>query len=152
MNAKITASANGAKRYFATPERKKMGTKTIQIHIVETSAGVAISPAQSRIASNTGLPWARYRSIFSIVTVASSTRIPTANARPPNVMMLIVCPSALKTAIEERMAKGIEMAMISVLFQSPRKKQNHNCSQAPRNYGFTNNAFNRAANEDRLIK
>jgi hypothetical protein len=52
--------------------------------------------------------------MFSIVTVASSTRIPTANARPPKVMMLIVCPSALRAAIEERMAKGIEMAMISV--------------------------------------
>src|SRR5258708_6064173 len=112
--AKITASAKGAKRYFATPERKKIGMKTIQIHIVETSAGVAISPAPSRIASNTGLPWARCRSMFSIVTVASSTRIPTANARPPKVMMLIVYPSALRAAIEERMAKGIEMAMISV--------------------------------------
>jgi len=29
---KLTLSAKGANRYFATPERKKMGTKTIQIH------------------------------------------------------------------------------------------------------------------------
>jgi len=28
--------------------------------------------------------------MFSIVTVASSTRMPTANANPPKVMMLIV--------------------------------------------------------------
>ena len=30
--------------------------------------------------------------MFSIATVASSTRMPMASARPPSVMMLIVCP------------------------------------------------------------
>jgi hypothetical protein len=59
--------------------------------------------------------------MFSIVTVASSTRMPTASARPPRVMMLIVCPSALRIAIELRIESGIETAMISVLRQLPRK-------------------------------
>ena len=40
--AKITASASGKNKYFATPERKKIGTKTMQIHRVETKAGTAI--------------------------------------------------------------------------------------------------------------
>ena len=31
--------------------------------------------------------------MFSIATVASSTRMPTASARPPSVMMLIVWPA-----------------------------------------------------------
>ena len=35
--------------------------------------------------------------MFSMVTVASSTRMPTARARPPRVMMLMVSPSADKT-------------------------------------------------------
>ena len=41
--AKTTASASGTKRYFAVPERKKIGTKTMQIQRVETKAGTATS-------------------------------------------------------------------------------------------------------------
>ena len=48
--AKITASANGTNKNLATPCRKNIGTKTIQIHSVETKAGTAISPAPSKIA------------------------------------------------------------------------------------------------------
>ena len=59
--------------------------------------------------------------MFSISTVASSTRMPTASARPPSVMMLIVSPSALSTMSDERIDSGIETAMMSVLRQLPRK-------------------------------
>ena len=59
--------------------------------------------------------------MFSIATVASSTSMPTASARPPSVMMLIVSPSALSTMIELRIESGIETAMITVLRQLPRK-------------------------------
>jgi ribosomal protein L2 len=48
--AKITASASGTNRYFATPERKNMGMKTMQMHSVETKAGTAICWAPSRMA------------------------------------------------------------------------------------------------------
>ncbi len=61
--------------------------------------------------------------MFSMVTVASSTRMPTASARPPSVMMLMVSPSALSTIIEVRIDSGIETAMISVLRQLPRKSR-----------------------------
>ena len=61
--------------------------------------------------------------MFSIVTVASSTRMPTAKASPPKVMMLSVSPRALSTAIEVRIARGIEIAMMSVLFQSPKNSR-----------------------------
>ena len=59
--------------------------------------------------------------MFSISTVASSTRMPTASASPPSVMMLIVSPSALSTRIDDKIESGIETAMISVLLQLPRK-------------------------------
>ena len=59
--------------------------------------------------------------MFSIVTVASSTRMPTASARPPSVMMLSVSPSAERVAIEPSTDSGIEVAMISVERQLPRK-------------------------------
>ena len=59
--------------------------------------------------------------MFSMVTVASSTRMPTASARPPSVMMLMVSRRTLSTMIEVRIESGIETAMISVLRQLPRK-------------------------------
>ena len=61
--------------------------------------------------------------MFSMVTVASSTRMPTASARPPRVMMLMVSPRKLSTMTEVRIDSGIETAMISVLRQLPRKSR-----------------------------
>ena len=52
--------------------------------------------------------------MFSIITVASSTRMPTASARPPSVMMLIVWPSTDRQMIELKIDSGIEAATISV--------------------------------------
>ena len=46
--------------------------------------------APSSIAWRSSLPMSRFRLTFSISTVASSTRIPTASASPPRVMMLMV--------------------------------------------------------------
>ena len=59
--------------------------------------------------------------MFSIVTVPSSTRMPTASARPPSVITLIVSPSAESTATENRMASGIDTMMMIVERQLPRK-------------------------------
>src|SRR5260370_28782299 len=61
--------------------------------------------------------------MFSIVTVASSTRIPTARARPPRVMTLMVSPRAPRTTSEVRMERGMEMAMMRVLRQLPRNSR-----------------------------
>ena len=61
--------------------------------------------------------------MFSMVTVASSTRMPTASARPPSVMMLIVSPSKLSTLTDVRIDSGMEIAMINVLRQLPRKRR-----------------------------
>ena len=61
--------------------------------------------------------------MFSMVTVASSTRMPTASASPPSVMMLRVSPSADSIAIAPKTASGIEVAMISVERQLPRNSR-----------------------------
>ena len=68
-------------------------------------------------------PPARFRSMFSMVTVASSTRMPTASARPPRVMILIVSPRALRITIALRIESGIEIAITTVLRQFPRKRR-----------------------------
>jgi len=95
----------------------------MQMQSVDTSAGTAICWAPSRMACTIGLPMSRLRLTFSISTVASSTRMPTARASPPSVMMLIVSPSRLSVMTEVRIESGMETAMISVLRQLPRKSR-----------------------------
>ena len=63
--------------------------------------------------------------MFSISTVASSTRMPTASASPPSVMTLSVWPSDARTMIETRIESGIEMTTMSVLRQLPEEQQDH---------------------------
>jgi hypothetical protein len=95
----------------------------MQMHSVETNAGTAICDAPSRIACTSRLRWCRLRWMFSISTVASSTRMPTASAMPPSVMTFSVWPSAQRMMIDTRIDSGIEMQMISVLRQLPRNSR-----------------------------
>ena len=106
--------------YLAAPDSSVTGTKTMQIVIVDTKAGVATCSALVKIAEVSGLP-ARFRCVFSSSTVASSTSMPTASARPPKDMMLIVSCSMDSTATANKTASGIEVQTISVLRQLPRK-------------------------------
>jgi hypothetical protein len=69
--------------------------------------------------------------MFSIVTVASSTKMPTASASPPRVMMLMVSPSADRQAMEARIDSGIEMVMMSVLRQLPKNNKINKPVNAP---------------------
>ena len=121
--ANTTAMASGVNRYFAGPTRNTTGTKTMQIDRVETKAGVAICCAPSRIAWTRRVPRPRLRWMFSISTVASSTRMPTASARPPSVITLRVWPIALRMASEVRIESGIDVMTTSVLRQLPRKSR-----------------------------
>src|SRR5437899_2739099 len=93
------------------------------VEIENINRNLAIRAAPSRMAYKVHFPMARLRQMSSISTVASSTRMPTASARPPKVMMLIVSPKAPRAMTLTRMDKGMEMAMISVLFQFPRKSR-----------------------------
>ena len=123
----------------------------MQMHSVETKAGMAIWSAPSRIAGTSGLPCSRCQLMFSIATVASSTRMPTASARPPSVMMLIVSPSALSTMIDVRIDSGIDTAMITVLRQLPR---NIRIITAVRHAAITasrTTPVNRGGDEHRLV-
>ena len=61
--------------------------------------------------------------MFSMVTVASSTRMPTASANPPKVMMFNVWPAAHNPASAAITASGIEIAMITVERQLPRNSR-----------------------------
>ena len=88
--------------------------------------------------------------MLSMVTVASSTRMPTASARPPSVMMLRVSPIAESTAIAPSTDSGMEMAMIRVDRQLPRNTSTSlsNCrlvrSNATRNTASGGNSESQA--------
>ena len=60
--------------------------------------------------------------MFSITTVDSSTRIPTASANPPSVMMLMVCPAPHSATTAVSNAKGIVVTTIKALRQSRRNR------------------------------
>jgi hypothetical protein len=61
--------------------------------------------------------------VFSIVTVESSTRMPTASARPPSVIVLSVWPRKNSTTSDDRMASGIEIMTTRVDRHDPRKSR-----------------------------
>ena len=117
---KTTAPARGVNRYLAAPVRRSTGKNTMQIDSVETIAGTAIWAALSSTATVSGLPSARLRWMFSTSTVASSTSMPIASAKPPSVMMLTELSVRNSATIPTRIESGIEMATTSVLRQLPR--------------------------------
>src|SRR5205807_7993325 len=118
--AKTTAKASGVNRYAAGPVRYTTGTKTTQMDRVDTNAGVAICAAPTRMARRSGFFMAMLRWTFSISTVASSTRMPTAKAMPPSVMVLSEWPKAHRTMMDTRIDSGIDVATIRVLRHEPR--------------------------------
>ena len=84
--------------------------------------------------------------MFSISTVASSTRMPTASARPPRVMMLMVSPSAPSIMRETMIDSGIETAMMIVLRKLPRKTRINDGGEAGGDNRLTDHSRNCAAN------
>ncbi len=95
----------------------------MQMHSSDTVAGCTTCEALPRMAASISSPFSRCRLMFSIFTVASSTRMPTARARPPRVMMLMVSPRADSAAMAARIDSGIEMVIISVERQLPRNSR-----------------------------
>ena len=91
--AKPTASDSGTKSACAAPCMKNDGMNTARMQSIASSRGTAVSmvplpDGQRDRAASASIWWW----MFSISTVASSTRMPIASARPPSVMRLIVWP------------------------------------------------------------
>ena len=111
-------------RYLAGPSRNTTEVNTQLMASVETSVGTAISAAPCSVASESGMRSSvSSRWVFSIVTVESSTNMPTASARPPSVMVFSVSPRKYSTMSEDRIASGIEIMTTSVERQEPRKSR-----------------------------
>src|SRR5215475_5663714 len=100
--------ASGMNRNLAAPSRKTTGTNTMQMQIVETNAGTAISAEPSRIERISDRPSAKYRWMFSIATVASSTSMPTARESPQKVTKKIDSARVIKKIKKARIENRIE--------------------------------------------
>ena len=61
--------------------------------------------------------------MFSITTVALSTRMPTASANPPSVIVFSVSPVRYITSMAATIDSGIDARMISVNRQLPRNSR-----------------------------
>ena len=61
--------------------------------------------------------------MFSIETVASSTRMPTASARPPRVMMLMVCLVIQSATTALSSESGMLITTMKALRQSRRNSR-----------------------------
>ena len=149
--ANTTLIAMGTNRKPATPFSANIGTKTMQMQSSETKAGCTIWRAPSRIAVLTSLPCSRCQLIFSMVTVASSTRMPTASARPPRVMMFKVWPVAHSPLSADSTASGIETAMMTVERQLPRNSRIIRLVRRGGDDAFARHAGDRRLDEDRLV-
>ena len=123
----------------STAWRRKQGSR-FAAALSRTTSSMSLSGSASRL-----------RLMFSTSTVASSTRIPTARASPPSVMMLMVSPIALNTMIEVRIARGIEVAMINGASPTAQKSENHESGQARGDQCFPDDSADRAPNKNRLI-
>ena len=98
--------------------------KTQLIASVETRVGTAMPADPCRVARGSGMPSSvSSRCVFSIVTVESSTRIPTASASPPSVIVLSVSPMKYRATIDVRIDKGIETMTMRVERQDPRNRR-----------------------------
>ena len=90
--------------------------------------------------------------MFSIATVASSTRMPTASARPPSVMMLTVCPVIHSASTAPISESGMLITTINALRQSRRNKQHHQAGQQRAQRAFQRQAADRARHVGRLVE
>ena len=121
--ANTTASPSGVKRNFAGPSRNTTEVNTQPIASVETNVGTAIPAEPCSVAAARLTPSPRRRWVFSIVTVELSTRMPTASAMPPRVMVLSVSPRKYRTTIDVRIDSGIEIKTIRVDRHEPRNNR-----------------------------
>ena len=131
-------------RYFAGPSRKTTDVNTQLMASVETSVGTAMPAEPCSVASGSGMPSSvSSRWVFSIVTVESSTRMPTASASPPSVIVLSVSPRKYSTTSDDRIASGIEIMTTRVDRQEPEKQQDHQRGERGGDRAFAQHAGDR---------
>ena len=124
----------------------------MQMDSVETNAGAATCCAESRMARVSGLPSCMLRCVFSISTVASSTRMPTASASPPSVITLMVSPQRRQD--DERCRNRKRNGNANDEGRPPRaqEQQDHQAGERSGDQRFADDLIDAGAHKDRLVK
>jgi len=114
---------NWTKNLPAMPGMKAVGRNTaIRVKVVAITAR-PISSAASSAACNGLLPMRMWRTMFSLSTIASSTRMPTTSDSASSVTTLSVKPSRYIAAKVGMIDSGSATAATKVARQSRRKNQ-----------------------------
>src|SRR5437667_8066243 len=118
--AKPTASDSGTNNWAPMPAMNNDGRNTDSTQSIASKRGTAVLREASMTPRARDKPDAKCVWMLSIETVASSTSTPTASARPPSVMMLIVWPDTHRQTTEASRANGIVATTIRALRRSRR--------------------------------
>ena len=108
---------------------KNDGTNTARMQSMASSRGTAVSARAVADGQRQRLAVLQMAWMFSIATVASSTRMPIASARPPSVIRLIVCPVIHRASTAAISASGMFSTTTSALRQSRKKEQDHEADE-----------------------
>ena len=123
---------NWTKNLPGTPPMKAVGRNTATKVKVVAMTARPISSAASIDATNGFLPMRRWRMMFSISTIASSTRMPTTSDSDRRVTLLSVKPSSDISQKVGMIDSGNAVAATKVARQSRRnRKTTSTASAAP---------------------
>ncbi len=103
------------KNWPSTPVSSPSGRKTTTVVIVDDVTGQISSWTASRIAIGRSFVRCECRTMFSVITTASSITRPMAIAMAPSVIRLNVCPISDITKTVIAIVIGIDDALIAVM-------------------------------------
>ena len=125
---------NCTKNLPGTPAMNAVGRNTaISVNVVAITAR-PISSAASIAAWNGGLPMRRWRMMFSISTIASSTRMPTTSDSDSKVTPFSVKPNRYIAPNAGMIDSGSAVAATSVARQSRRNRKTTSTASAAPSY------------------
>src|SRR5438093_1012313 len=119
----VSVIDNAWKNWPTTPWSRPSGRKTTTVVSVEVVTGQSSSWIASRMAAVRSGFTSRCRTIFSVMTTASSMTRPMAIAIAPSVIRLKVCPSSHITKIVMTRVSGMDDALTAVIRLWRRKRR-----------------------------
>ena len=115
--------ANSWSKRPKTPPMKSTGMNTATREMVIETIVKPISREPRREAATTDSPFSMWRTMFSSITIASSTTKPTESVRASSVTLLMLKPKKYITAKVPMMAMGIAMLGMIVAESARRKRK-----------------------------
>src|SRR5437773_4523641 len=146
-----SVTANSRKRRPTMPPIRRMGMKTATSEVLIESTVKPTSLEPRRVASVGESPCSRYRVMFSITTMASSTTKPVEMVSAIKDKLSTLYPSKYMTAkvpIKETGTATPGMMVAHPVTQKCKDNQNH---QSDRNHQRYFNVFHRSADRCRTV-